>query len=799
MMRLRSSIRFYLVLLLALLLPAAVPTAAAQPAVAETWIAFTSLAPGEEGLWMIHPDGSGLGRLTEGRDLYPTWSPDGSLLAYVHEVSGTLLYGQINGYNSEIRVVDTAGQIRYTIGRDTWVEGEAATPLAGSVGLPQWSSDGQALSYGVDLEFFFIVAWGGRRTFYLSEPRIEVGRGPQGGLQAGGTVMLDQSWAPGPVPTWVRSAADLTSCQVMAYDQLLLNTATELYFNPCWSPSGRSLTVYRQTIQQDQFANALLQISASGEVDRTLLDSNDLYLYTIAEPAPDGRRHLIGVSADASIWFLEALGGMFQEPGAVTTLPLEPPPTGYLYVLDQAGGKIVVAQPQRGTVDLVSRQSWSPDGAQVVFMRAPHPAAEGTVESGLGIYVGPPGQTRLLVPFSAAQQSFELTIAYPVWQPAPQGPLPTMVPLAPAGPEATAVPTPEPTTPVPTATPTATPPRSPSATPSPSPTPPPVVTPTPAAPAAPQSNLRTYLLIGIGLVVLVLVVVIAWMLLRPAGGTQPAPRSNFLTRLFQSRPSQGESPRNPFRPRLRRSRSSAETKPQASGGLLRRPAQPPSEPTPEKRSSLFSRRPKAAPETPTEPAAEPTPAPAKPKKRPSLFSRRPKAAPETPTEPAAEPTPAPAAPPAEEVPPEVDFPSLRTRRETPADWPDTDRGLGPDAPTEAPSGPPQPGPTTVPPPTRPASVEEEPPVTAPAPALSPEQELLRQGIAQVRAGQTVAGMATLQKVIQRAPEEGAAWLWLGWAAARQNQRVLAERCFVRAQELGLGEPAKQALAWLRGS
>jgi Flp pilus assembly protein TadD len=90
-------------------------------------------------------------------------------------------------------------------------------------------------------------------------------------------------------------------------------------------------------------------------------------------------------------------------------------------------------------------------------------------------------------------------------------------------------------------------------------------------------------------------------------------------------------------------------------------------------------------------------------------------------------------------------------------------------------------------------------VTAPAPALSPEQELLRQGIAQVRAGQTVAGMATLQKVIQRAPEEGAAWLWLGWAAARQNQRVLAERCFVRAQELGLGEPAEQALAWLRGS
>jgi hypothetical protein len=75
--------------------------------------------------------------------------------------------------------------------------------------------------------------------------------------------------------------------------------------------------------------------------------------------------------------------------------------------------------------------------------------------------------------------------------------------------------------------------------------------------------------------------------------------------------------------------------------------------------------------------------------------------------------------------------------------------------------------------------------------------LLRRGVAQVKAGQLAIGMLTLHKAIRRAPKMAAAWLWLGWAAALQDQRVLAERCFGRAQELGMGEEAEQALAWLR--
>ena len=810
MKRLHVRVGLGLVLLVLLLLPGESPLVAAQPALDETWIAFTSLAPGEEGIWMVHPDGSGLSRLTEGRDLYPTWSPDGNLLAYVHEVSGTLLYGEVNGYRSEIRIVDTAGRIRFTVGQSEWVGGEAATPLTGNVGPPQWSSDGQAISYGVNLEYFFLVTWGGRRTFYLFSPRIEVGYGPQGSLLAEGSIMLDQSWAPGPVPTWVRSTADLATCQVMAYDQTVLNTTNELYFNPRWSPGGESLTVYRQTLEQDSFSNALLQVNTAGEVERTLWESDSLFLYTIAEPSPDGQRHLIGVSADAPAWFLQALAGMFQEPAPPEILPLDPSPTGYLYVVDQGDALSVVAQPQRGTVDLVSRQPWSPNGAQLVFMRAPHPAAEGTVGSGLGIYVGPPGQTRLLVPFSAAQITFELTLAYPVWQPAPQGPLPTMVPLGPLGPEPTVAPTAEPTMPPPTETP---PPASPTAEASPAPTstPTPAATtaPAPAAPAAPQSNLRTYILIAIGLVVVVLVALIIWMLIRPerpGGGARTLQMPAFLTRLFRSRRAGGRpTPRNPFRPFSRRSKPAAKEGPQPSGGLLRRPPSKADEEKPKKRFSLFSRRGKTKPSAPSESAAELPPAPRE------------------------------AA--GDEDAPEAVFPSLRTSREAPAEWPEVDERLTStepeapapvtEAPTEWPATEERPAPTAEAPAERPAAEEWPPGPTVPAepsveepisrpephPAPPPsttaevipavqdeslpdEQALLRQGVAQVKAGQLAAGMLTLHKAIRRAPKMGAAWLWLGWAAALQDQRVLAERCFGRAQELGMGEEAEQALAWL---
>ena len=76
-----------------------------------------------------------------------------------------------------------------------------------------------------------------------------------------------------------------------------------------------------------------------------------------------------------------------------------------------------------------------------------------------------------------------------------------------------------------------------------------------------------------------------------------------------------------------------------------------------------------------------------------------------------------------------------------------------------------------------------------------EGGLLAQGIQQVKSGNIRQGYAVLRKVLEQQPDNADAWLWLGWAAARQGDRATAQRCFLRAAKLGHGA-AEQALAWL---
>ena len=81
---------------------------------------------------------------------------------------------------------------------------------------------------------------------------------------------------------------------------------------------------------------------------------------------------------------------------------------------------------------------------------------------------------------------------------------------------------------------------------------------------------------------------------------------------------------------------------------------------------------------------------------------------------------------------------------------------------------------------------------------TPEQldQLLKQGVAQVRAGKFAEGFSALQQVIKQSPQNAEAWLWLGYMAAMQKDRRTAERCFLRAQQAGhpKAQQALQALA-----
>ncbi len=726
-MRTRWPVVASLVVLASLLLAPVVPAAAVPAAVpiAETWIAFSSLEDGYEGIWLVHPDGSGLFRLTQGADVYPTWSPDGSMLAYVH--MGTVRdlafgpHGLITAtVGSSIQVVDVSGSLIWTLGTREWAAGMPHWSSKDDCWQPQWSPDGKALTYATRSSLGPSGLWYGRNTFYLSpSPRLVVEEEPHGSFgEPGSVAMSDLSWAPGPAPLWVRSVDDPPSRQLVAWSQPILESAagTSLH-NPRWSPDGRSLTAWQ--IDGTSGRNALAQLSAAGKPERTLFESGSLVLYNSAEWSPDGQRHLIGVSTDRPAWSLEArlLAGAGAPPISgtapltATVLPAEPPPDGYLYVLSRGGGKQAVLAPRAGTLDLIGRQPWSSDGQQVLFVRIPYPGQEQSAPAdALGIYAGPPGQVQRIVPFYAID-AHVLAYTYPAWQPAGEARLPTAQPspaLPTAGPAATATP---PATPVPTAPPVATATSAPAAA---SLAPAATVTPTAAppppaaAPASPGMDLQT---------TLVLALVVA------AAGA-----AVFLIL------------------RIRRQRQSGDT--------------PPPSASMEKLRGLFaSRRARPAGDRPEHEEAGgdqwggPSELPA-----------------------------------GEPVPPAAPGGASAAAFELPAHhWP----GISPQHPGPVAGLPPVEEPAVA---AEPAPPPAEP---APPPTPAPVQQMLEQGIAMVKSGQYVEALATLRQMTYLDPENPEAWMWLGWAAAKQRDLALAEHSFLQAQKLGYAGQAEKALEWLR--
>jgi RHS repeat-associated protein len=69
-------------------------------------IAFDSTRDGSRHLWLVHPDGSGLIRLTDGPagDAQPAWSPDGKQLTFVND--GDLLVVNRNGSGRRVLIAD---------------------------------------------------------------------------------------------------------------------------------------------------------------------------------------------------------------------------------------------------------------------------------------------------------------------------------------------------------------------------------------------------------------------------------------------------------------------------------------------------------------------------------------------------------------------------------------------------------------------------------------------------------------------------------------------------------------------
>jgi Tol biopolymer transport system component len=120
-----------------------------------TKIAFESERDGNSEIYVINIDGSNVRRLTDdpGSDTYPVWSPDGEKIAFVSDRNG----------NPEIYVINSNGSNQVNI-----------TNNSASDTNPAWSPDGKKIAFSSDRdgnsEIYVMNADGSNQVNFTNNP-----------------------------------------------------------------------------------------------------------------------------------------------------------------------------------------------------------------------------------------------------------------------------------------------------------------------------------------------------------------------------------------------------------------------------------------------------------------------------------------------------------------------------------------------------------------------------------------------------------------------------------------------------
>ncbi len=222
-------------------------------------IVFSSTHDGDEDIYTINPDGSGLARLTDNDvyDSHPNWSPDGSMITFISYRDGKV----------EIYIMDADGRGQTRLTNNELIEEH-----------PAWSPDGSKIMFLAStdsdvLDIYTVDTSGNELTNLTHDKATE----------------LEPKWSPGGSRIlYVTDQKDNWEIYVINSDgngktRITDNDASDGY--PDWSPDGSQIVFQSD---QDNVWYPQIYVMNAGDSEQTQLTRTEDVRRSSAIWSPDG-------------------------------------------------------------------------------------------------------------------------------------------------------------------------------------------------------------------------------------------------------------------------------------------------------------------------------------------------------------------------------------------------------------------------------------------------------------------------------------------------------------------------------